>query len=157
MNIRVLKLSLIVGLACALSGCSAARLLGGGSTTATQAPTVQVGNQLALPPDLALQAPRQTVDTYQPNGPVASLETPQADQELYSAAPARPGVQPKQRGGTLDETLAFYNVSKTRPDGTPKTSAELNQELSAAIKAEKRRANPNYGTIFNIGQIFSDG
>lgn len=61
----------------------------------------------------------------------------------------------KRKGGTLDETLAYYNISRTKPDGTAKTAAEINNELRLAIKAEKRRANPNYGTVFNIGNIFS--
>ncbi len=156
MSIRVF-LGLIV-LAAGLSACStASNLLGGGSSApAPQAINVPVGNQLALPPDLSLAAPRQTIDGYQSNGPVASTAVsaaPAESGELYSAnsAPA------KRRGGTLDDTLAFYNISKTKPDGTAKSSAEINDELKVAIKAEKRRANPNYGTIFNIGEIFSDG
>jgi hypothetical protein len=162
-NARVSRTLSLVVLAASLSACSsAASLLGGSSSSpAPQAVNIPVGNQLALPPDLALAAPRQTVDAYQSNGPVASnpvasdvaSAAPATTSELYSANQ----VAGKRRGGTLDETLAFYNISKLKPDGTPKTVPEINHELTVAIKAEKRRTNPNYGTIFNIGEIFSDG
>jgi hypothetical protein len=158
-NARVSRILSLVFLAAGLSACStAANLLGGGSPApAPQAVNIPIGNQLALPPDLSLAAPRQTVDGYQPNGPVTSSVAEAAPasttDELYSAQP----VTAKRRGGTLDDTLAFYNISKLKPDGTAKNTAELNRELTAAMKAEKRRTNPNYGTIFNIGEIFSDG
>jgi hypothetical protein len=116
---------------------------------------IPVGNQLALPPDLALAQPSNTVEGYQPNG-----QAPQ----IANAAPARAATSvygetgaPAPKPGTLDYNLAKYGISKYKPDGTLKTSAELNAELRKAILAEKRRANPNYGTIRNIGAIFSDG
>ncbi len=137
-----------------LSGCSsAANLLGGGSSTPTAPAQVRVpvGNELALPPDLSLRAPTQTVDGYQANGQVASLD---------EAAPvARPApVQQNVYGApAVQDNYAKYGISKTNPDGTPKSKHVLQTELRAAILAEKRRNNPNYGTIFNIGEIFSDG
>jgi hypothetical protein len=138
-----------------LSGCSsAASLLGGGSTaTAPAQVRVPVGNELALPPDLSLRAPTQTVDGYQSNGQVASLS------EDPIAAPARPApVQQNVYGAPeAQDNYAKYGISKTNPDGTPKPKDQLQEELRAAILAEKRRKNPNYGTIFNIGEIFSDG
>ncbi len=148
----------VIGLASmALAGCSVGNLLGGGSSAPPQ--TVQVGNQLALPPDLSLRAPSQTADAYVPNGPVtdqgAAQQASLAKTAPYAAAPG--AAVPKRTGGSLDETLAFYGISKTKPDGSAKTAAEINAELRAAILAEKRRQNPNYGTIRNIGAIFSDG
>ncbi len=47
-------------------------------------------------------------------------------------------------------------ISLTKPDGTKKTDAELREELRAYYIAQKRQKNPNYGTVFNIGNIFSD-
>jgi hypothetical protein len=158
---NVCRVSMLAILVATLGGCSAGNLLGGKSSV-PQVTTVPTGNQLALPPDLALQAPTQTVDAYQPNGPVASIapnrnvtapvQTASSSEELYSSGPVA-----KRSGGTFDETLAYYNISKTNADGTPKTSIDINRELTAAIKAEKRKTDPNYGTIFNIGNIFSDG
>ncbi len=153
MSTRLFRFVTVTAVAAALAGCSsAASLLNGGAAPTPQAASIPVGNQLALPPDLSLAAPRQTVDSYQPNGPVASAAAPAQNTELYSgnAGPI------KRKGGTLDEALAYYNISKIKPDGTEKTGAEINDELKRAIKAEKRRTNPNYGTIFNIGNIFSD-
>ncbi len=153
MTTRLSRFALTTAVAAILAGCSsAASLLNGGSAPTPQAASVPVGNQLALPPDLALAAPRQTVDAYQPNGPVASA-APVESGELYSGNAGT--MTAKRKGGTLDETLAYYNISRTKPDGTAKTAAEINNELRLAIKAEKRRANPNYGTVFNIGNIFS--
>jgi hypothetical protein len=155
---RVSSVSVLVVCA-ALGGCSsAANLLGGGSSApAPQMASIPVGNQLALPPDLALAAPRNTVEGYQPNGAAprvaSTATTPRAEANLYGDSGATAGLQP----GSLDYSLAKYGISKTKPDGTAKTGAEINTELRNAIIAEKRRANPNYGTIRNIGAIFSDG
>jgi hypothetical protein len=136
----------------ALAGCSVGNLLGGG--TPAQQTRVPTGNELALPPDLSLRAPTQTTDAYVSNGPVADDSNTAVAAAPYAGAG---GVTPKRSGGTLDETLAFYGISKTKPDGSPKSSADISAELRKAIIAEKRKTNPNYGTIFNIGEIFSDG
>lgn len=146
------ELLVLLTTAFVLSGCSsAANLLGGGSSAPAQPVRIPVGNELALPPDLSLRAPTQTVDGYQPNGPVAGL----AD----STPTARPApVQQNVYGtATPQDNYEKYGISKTNPDGTPKPKHVLHAELKAAVLAEKRRANPNYGTIFNIGEIFSDG
>ena len=161
----------VVAAAVVLSGCSAGNLLSG-KAAVPQATSVPVGNQLALPPDLSLAAPGRTTESYQPNGPVADTSADYgpdvdvgsnagAEDSLYGSSASAPGAvssaSPKRTGGTLDDTLAYYNISKTRPDGKMKSSADLNRELRAAILAEKRRTNPNYGTIRNIGNIFNDG
>jgi hypothetical protein len=152
---RLFHFAMIAVVAAILAGCSsAASLLNGGASPTPQAASIPVGNQLALPPDLSLAAPGRTVDTYQPNGPVASAAAPVQSTELYSGNGGSAPI--KRKGGTLDEALAYYNISKIKPDGTEKTGAEINAELKLAIKAEKRRTNPKYGTIFNIGNIFSD-
>lgn len=54
-----------------------------------------------------------------------------------------------------EDAYQKYGISKTRPDGKPKTQGELEKELLAAIQAEKRKSNPNYGTVWNMGNIFS--
>lgn len=157
--VRLIGVSLV---AAGLMGCSAANLLTGKSAV-PQATSVPVGNQLALPPDLSLATPRQTTEAYVPNGPIndttetqtAALSEPATgESSLYGGTvPSKKSTQP----GTLDDTLERYGISKLKPDGTPKSSADINRELRAAIIAEKRRTNPGYGTVRNIGNIFSDG
>ena len=53
------------------------------------------------------------------------------------------------------DIYAQYGISKYRADGTRKTEGELSAELKQAMIAKKRQANPNYGTIWNMGNIFS--
>jgi hypothetical protein len=138
--------------ALSLGGCSVGNLLGGGDAAPATQVRVPVGNELALPPDLALRAPTQTTDAYEPNGPVAGAND-------VALAPARPAVQRSVYGNAAPpaDVYAKYGISKTKADGTPKTAQQLQKELRAAYLAEKRRTNPNYGTILNIGEIFSDG
>jgi hypothetical protein len=145
-----LKFAAVICVGVALSGCSTAASLLGGDSAPAQAVRIPVGNQLALPPDLALRAPTQTTDAYVPNGPVAG--------DLASAAPRAPAASANVYGTAAPlDNYAKYGISKTHADGTPKTPQELSAELKAAILAEKRRSNPGYGTIRNIGAIFRDG
>jgi hypothetical protein len=55
-----------------------------------------------------------------------------------------------------EDAYQKFGISKTRPDGTPKKQQELDRELLEAVRAEKRKQNPNYGTLFNMGRIFKD-
>jgi hypothetical protein len=74
--------------------------------------------------------------------------------------PLGPAVQTTQKtsltGNSREDAFVKFGISKTRPDGTPKTRAELDRELLEAVRAEKRRRNPNYGTMFNMGNIFKN-
>jgi hypothetical protein len=138
------------------AGCatpSLTNMFGGGKSTAPQEAAVRTGNNLAMPPDLQLRAPAgEATDEYQPNTvaaapPAAPLETDVASYEAPPVA-ARPAPAP--------DIYQQYGVSRTNPDGTPKDRAKLEEELKAAMMAKKRQANPNYGTVFNIGNIFRD-
>jgi hypothetical protein len=130
-----------------LAGCSSG-LLGGGSSAPTAQPQIQVNNQLAMPPDLSLAAPGTGVAPA-PTYKSASLAAP-SDGNLYGgAAPAAP------RAPAVD-VYEKYGVSKFNADGTKKNDNVLREELRQAVIAEKRKTNPNYGTIRNIGQIFND-
>ncbi len=136
-----------------LSACSSAGVLGsltGGGTTPTPASNnIQVGNTLAMPPDLQLRAPADAAtDTYQPN--VAS--TPEPQTALVQPKTVVPVVRPP-----AEDVYAQYGISKTKPDGTQKTKDQLQAELKAAMLKKKRETQPGYGTIFNMGNIFSDG
>jgi len=73
-------------------------------------------------------------------------------------SPALPSTQKTDLSGKTPQENAYqkFGISKTKPDGTPKTQAELDRELLEAVRAEKRKQNPNYGTVFNMGRIFKD-
>ena len=144
----------LLALGFALSGCSSSGLLdkmGLRNSPAPQAPTVQTGNNLALPPDLQLRPPGAVTQDYQPNTvPAAPVQTASAEEGLYSTTPAyKPPVK--------RDIYAEYGISRLKPDGTAKNDEELKTELKAAMLKRKREQNPNYGTIRNIGAIFNDG
>jgi hypothetical protein len=132
----------------------------------TQIRTTQT---LSMPPDLQLRPPAGEVaeEDGQPASVAArtAASNPPADAtgQAYDGADvavADPAPQPAAPVRTFDPTAdiyAKYGISKTKPDGTPKTEEELRNELRAAQLAAKRRENPNYGTIFNIGELFRDG
>jgi hypothetical protein len=149
------SLLLIAGVGCALAGCSSGLLggLGGGKGSPDAQQQIPVGNQLALPPDLALRPPGAAVSQdYQPNQSAAL-----ADDSVYGDAPAatpsRVAAVPK---GTQGDIYEQYGVSKLKADGTKKSDWELRQELRTAVVAKKRQQNPKYGTIFNAGELFQD-
>jgi hypothetical protein len=142
----------LLGLSLVLGGCSSSGVLSsmgmGSSAPAPASSNVQVGNALAMPPDLKLPAPgTNTSAAYEPNT-AASAQAAALDQPIASAPAPRAAVQ---------DVYARYGISKVKPDGTPKTDQELKAELKLAVLNEKRQKQPGYGTINNIGNIFSDG
>ena len=153
----VWKLSGVLAMSVILAGCGASRLLSGmglGDSSTPQTPAVQTGNNLALPPDLQLRPPGTVAEQYQPNTvPDAPAQTASAEADLYSGVPAAPVTAAPVK----KDIYAEYGIAKLKPDGTPKTDYELKAELKQAILLRKRQQNPGYGTIRNIGNIFSDG
>lgn len=138
-----------------VSGCTTSNLVS--SLTGPQEPqaprTLPVGNTLSMPDDLQLAAPANTTDAYQSNGGQNVL----LDGSDLSAAPsalARPADLPK---AVLVDWYAQFNINKLKPDGTPKTEIELQEELRLAVLAEKRKTNPNYGTFKNLPNLFRGG
>jgi hypothetical protein len=141
-----------------LGGCSSSGMLNsmgmGSSPEPASSSNIQVGNNLAMPPDLQLRppgtapaAPAVSAKTYQEPA-VASAEP---SESLYSDAPA-PATKAPPR-----DVYAQYGISKVKADGTEKTKGELQAELKVAMLKKKRETQPGYGTIRNIGNIFSDG
>lgn len=95
-----------------------------------------------------------------PDQPVASGKVQTASLDPATTAGQNGAVQTAQKTDLYgnkykEDAYAKYGISKVGPDGKPKTQVELDKELLAAIKVEKRQKNPNYGTVFNIGNIFS--
>ena len=143
----VWSISGLLALGLALSGCSTSKLMntfGAGEPAAQPTVAVQNGNTLALPPDLQLRAPG-TIPS-----PAAPAPAPTETASLDPApAPVAP-VPPK-------DIFAEYGIAKLKPDGTAKTKEELQAELKVAVLKRKQQQNPNYGTIFNMGNVFKDG
>jgi hypothetical protein len=151
----VWKLSGVLAMSFVLVGCSSSRLLnkmGFGNSPAPQAPVVQTGNNLALPPDLQLRPPGTATENYQPNpAPAAPVQTASVEEDMYSSAP------PVAPAPVKRDIYAEYGISKLKPDGTPKLEGDLKAELKQAMLKRKRETQPGYGTVRNIGNIFSDG
>lgn len=125
-----------------LAGCSSSRVANGLDSQPQQV-TVATNNPLALPPDLSLPPPGSQ-PAYAPSSQPVSQGVP-----LKPASPSAVGAQP--------DVYAQYGVSKTNPDGSMKTQEQLQKEMRAAVLKRKQQQNPNYGTIRNLGSIFSDG
>jgi len=163
MQATLVKSLIVCGLVAVLAGCSNSGMsLLSGKGQVPQAANVPVGNQLAMPPDLSLAQPTATSDAYQPNGYVAPINQPATPKmappsQVASTAPSNNiygGAAPAAPAGTGD-VFEQAGISKTKPDGKPKTAVELNKELSAYYMAKKKQQNPSYGSVGNIGSIFN--
>lgn len=112
-----------------------------------------VRQDLTMPPDLRLPPPGTTAPAPD-SGAKASMAMAEP-----APAPAPANVSPVTQGGAVTASGDIYDqagISRTKPDGTKKSDAELQQELRQYYLAKKRQSNPNYGTVFNIGNIFND-
>ena len=141
---------------------------------------VRSNQALTTPPDLQLRPPsgaaapppNQVVTGQQPvtTQPPQYGAAPPASQQAY-AQPQQPGTQPQQpaypqtttpQAGAqparppVTDPYARYGISKTRPDGTLKSQNELLAELRAKKLELERKKNPNYGTIFNLPNVWKD-
>lgn len=111
---------------------------------------VAVQQDLSMPPDLRLPPPG--------SGPEAPVS---ADPGVYgNGAPAESTatIPASPVAGTAAEgdIYARNGISLNHPDGTKKSDAELQAELKKVHLAKKQQKNPNYGTVFNLGNIFKD-
>lgn len=157
-----IKYAVCAAAAIMVAGCSSASSLLNGNGFKNDAPDerqVSVNQSLAMPPDLNLPAPANSGESAseppQSQAAVSSepdIEDVGADPDVAGAPAATAPARPAQ-----DDIYARYGISTVKPDGTPKTQDVLIAELRAAQLAEKKRKNPNYGTIRNIGNIFKDG
>lgn len=129
---------------------------------------VQQNRALTMPPDLQLRAPNGAAPAPQAanNAPPVSTQPPQygTQQPQYGTQPPRqayipPAQQPavQQPNVQRQDVYTRNGISKTRPDGTPKTQGELIEELRAVKKKRQQAVNPNYGTIFNLPKVWADG
>lgn len=135
-------------------------------------PTEQYSTRqdLTMPPDLRLPPPGTTAPAPDPGAAAmasaaaaqtAALSQPPAapvyKAPATTAAPAAPvakAAAPAASGP--DAIYTNVGISLTNPDGTRKTDQQLRDELQAYYIAQKKAKNPNYGTVFNMGNIFKD-
>jgi hypothetical protein len=150
--------------ALAIAGCSETKmqdLLGSGKDATPDEAQVRVNRSLAMPPDLNLRppsgdttedgVPNQVANVQPPAQPATDQAQPSSKpMQTASAQPGQGAEPPKQ------DVYERYGISKVGPDGKPKTEYQLEKELHDAQIAEKRKANPNYGTFWNMGNIFKD-
>jgi hypothetical protein len=138
-----------------------------GVTDENQVPRATTAAVPAAPPDAfsapsASAGPPVEVATTQPSaydtGAQQLETTPGTGPAPTQISPSIQSTQKTDLSGKTPQENAYqkFGISKTKPDGTPKTQAELDRELLEAVRAEKRKQNPNYGTVFNMGRIFKD-
>jgi hypothetical protein len=171
----LLRVAAAFGLLVFVAGCGETTFqdVFGAGKDAPDESQVRTNQALTLPPDLSLKAPGTGTPPPPPPQPVrvassavhgtttASL-TPAAP--ATAAAPAAPGAAAPATAATppgaapaADQDIyARYGISRNRPDGTPKKPAELREELRQKYVEMQRAKNPNYGTVLNMGNIWSD-
>ena len=140
-----------------------------------------VSNQpLSVPPDLSLRrpgaanapafrgnglqvqqgqrAPSQIPQTQQP----AWQNTPPAPQQQAYQAPPPPrdptaGISNNviQSRNPADEPYIRHGINPYNPDGTRKKQSVLDKEARAKKIELERAKNPDYGTVFNSGDLWS--
>lgn len=126
---------------------------------------VKANRSLTLPPDLQLRAPGNgaTQPAPQTNGlPPVNAQPPQYANAPQTTVPRQqqayvpPANQPVVTRRAPQDIYDRWGISKTRPDGSKKSEAELLEEVRAKKKAKEQAKNPQYGTIFNLPKVWSD-
>lgn len=118
---------------------------------------------LSVPPDLHLRPPTEA-----PPPPVISQPAtaqPQLQGQVHQPQQAASGPQPLDSNSGVQQVAANqpqdvyarWGISRYHPDGREKTQKELNEEMRQKKLEAERQKNPNYGTIWNLGSIWSDG
>ena len=136
-----------------LSACTETKFLDtiGAGKSSPDETVIQPNRQLSMPPDLNLPAPADADMNIAVSAPMAPAAT--APATAQDTSPIVPGTN-MTFDQQQDQLYAKYGVSKLKADGTAKTFDELQAELRKAVEAEKKAANPKYGTIWNIGELF---
>ena len=145
---------------------------------------VTTNQRLSMPPDMALRQPgaanapapsnglsvqqgQRGAPTYQaPPPPQQTFQPPPAQQQpaWQNAAPApapaqqqQAYAQPAPRPNVAPQDKVYYDngINPYNADGTRKKQSVLNDELRQKNLEKKRAQNPSYGTIFNMGELWS--
>ena len=170
-----LRTAVLVALGGLAAGCSETGFQDfiGAGKVAPDETQVTVNQPLTVPPDLQLRPPSneepRSVASLPPANQSLTEQQPaavdlQQPQDLASApqiepAPAQAQAQPQQQAssGQPQDAYARAGVSRYHPDGREKTQLELNEEMRQKKLEADRQRDPNYGTIWNLGSVWSDG
>ncbi len=92
----------------------------------------------------------------QPAQPAWQNATPApAPQQQAYQAPATPTAPAAQSTNPADAPYLKYGINPYNADGTRKKQSVLDQEARAKNLELQRAKNPNYGTVFNSGELWS--
>lgn len=145
-------LGMIAIVAFPLAGCSADGFkdMVGLSKSSPDETLVATSRPLALPPDYALKPPVQAAAPAAVAPAPAPVPTQTASLQKPAAAPS-----PLPEAGSVDAPAVTGSVnptaiSKTNPDGTPKSAKQIREEARQAKIAQEKAKNPNYGTWKNL-------
>lgn len=142
---------------------------------------VSTNAPLSMPPDMALRQPgaanapapgnglavqqgQRGAPTYQaPPPPQQAYQQPPVQQQSTwqntapAPAPAPQQTAPAQQRRVASGDQIYYDngINPYNADGTRKKQGELNEALRQKNLEKKRAQNPNYGTIFNMGEVWS--
>lgn len=149
--------TVLLGLvAFALTGCGSTmrNYLERDTPTAT-ASVAPIRQDLTMPPDLRLPEPGTTTALPDP-GATSSAAALTAPPPAAATKSATAAAVPAAPANGPDSVYTNVGISLYNPDGTKKSDQQLRSELQAYYIAQKKAKNPNYGTVFNIGNIFKD-
>jgi hypothetical protein len=138
----------------ALTGCGVSMRDYLEKDSPAQSPAMR--GDLTMPPDLRLPQPGTTAAAPDPGAALSSQAALTAPPP--APVPSAPSTAAPPAAGTTaaDSVYTQAGISLYKPDGTKKSDTELRNELQAYYVAQKKTKNPNYGTVFNIGNIFKD-
>ncbi len=121
-------------------------------------PPAKQGQQPIYEPNQAYQpAPVQPVYQQPKPQPQPQPQPQQVSQAPQQLQPQQLQPQPVQPQVAANDPYAKFGISRYKPDGSKKTQAELDDEMRQKKLEIERAKNPNYGTIFNLGSIWSNG
>jgi hypothetical protein len=134
---------------------------------------VAVNQPLSVPPDLQLRPPsdepQRVASAPPPSQQPASgdLQQPQdlglSPQDEPAAPPAQVQPQPsrsrnsRQMPASRRTSMPAGGCRAITRTAREKSQLELNEEMRRKRDEVKRQEDPNYGTIWNLGSIWSDG
>jgi hypothetical protein len=133
---------------------------GTGTPPPAPPPPVRTAAASIQPPNYGAPAPGTTTASLAPAAPLTTAPPAAGAAPAAGAVPAAPGApaagQPAAQAAANQDVYARNGISKTKPDGTLKKPAELREELRQKYIEMQKAKNPNYGTILNMGSVWSD-
>ncbi len=165
---RVVPLGALVVVALPLAACSTDgfKEAVGLSKSAPDETQVSTSQPLAMPPDYALRPPVERVEPVEAPTPTPATAAATQTASLQTApspvpSPTPGGATPQagangQTANTGQDNSNPYGISKTNPDGTPKTAKQIQEEARQIKIAREKAKNPNYGTWKNLLGVIWD-